>query len=252
MFRSEPFDAKLVSARLLTPFVRELVLERQGGAPFNYLAGQWVNLVLPLEGGEVKRAYSVASAPVASSPRFEVAVTKVTGGAGSQYLHDLEIGATLRAIGPQGLFTRAADDASPALFVATGTGVTPLRAMLQAAISEVRVPLRLLFGARVESDILYREELEGWARDIPAFHYDITLSQPGPNWTGRRGYVQEHVPALPRRSAKRPPPRRRTSTSAASSAWSTQYATSPVRPSAWTEARSTPSDTISRRARARA
>jgi ferredoxin-NADP reductase len=196
MFRSEPFDAKLVSARMLTPFVRELVLERQGGPAFHYAPGQWVNLVLPLASGEVKRAYSVASAPVADSPRFEVAVTKVTGGAGSEYLHDLPLGATLRAIGPQGLFTRSADDGTPALFVATGTGVTPLRAMLQATIAESAVPLRLLFGARVEDDILYRDEFERWARDIPRFSYDITLSKPSDAWTGRRGYVQEHVPEL--------------------------------------------------------
>lgn len=194
MFRSEPFDAKLVSARLLTPFVRELVLEREGGAPFHYAAGQWVNLVLPLESGEVKRAYSVASAPAPTSSRFEVAVTKVSGGAGSEYLHELPIGATLRAIGPQGLFTRAADDPTPALFVATGTGVTPLRAMLQAAVGAAKAPLRLLFGARVEDDILYRDEFERWARELPGFRYDITLSQPSPGWTGRRGYVQEHVP----------------------------------------------------------
>ncbi len=196
MFRSEPFDAKLVSARLLTPFVRELVLERQDGAPFQYAAGQWVNLVLPLEGGEVKRAYSVASAPIASSSRFEVAVTKVSGGAGSQYLHELPVGATLRAIGPQGLFTRAADDETPALFVATGTGVTPLRAMLQCGVACAKAPLRLLFGARVEDDILYRDEFERWTREVPGFRYDITLSQPSASWTGRRGYVQDHVPEL--------------------------------------------------------
>jgi CDP-4-dehydro-6-deoxyglucose reductase len=196
MFRSEPFEAKLVSARMLSPFVRELVLEREDGGPFQYAAGQWVNLVLPLESGEVKRAYSVASAPVAASSRFEIAVTKVSGGAGSQYLHDLEIGSKLRAIGPQGLFTRAAEDEAPALFVATGTGITPLRAMLQAAIAEVKVPLWLLFGARVEADVLYRDEFEKWTREVPGFRYEVTLSQPSDAWTGRRGYVQEHVTEL--------------------------------------------------------
>jgi ferredoxin-NADP reductase len=197
MFRSEPFDATLVGARMLTPFVRELVLERAGGEAFGYLPGQWVNLVLPLPSGEVKRAYSVASAPAAGSPRFELAVTKVSGGAGSEYLHDLALGATLRAIGPQGLFTRTPAEDSPALFVATGTGVTPLRAMLQASIAaSPKAPLWLLFGARVEADVLYRDEFEGWARELPGFRYEITLSQPGPAWSGRKGYVQLHVPEL--------------------------------------------------------
>jgi len=68
--------------------------------------------------------------------------------------------------------------------------------MLQAAVAEVKAPLRLLFGARVEDDILYRDEFERWTHEIPGFRYDITLSQPSSSWVGRRGYVQEHVPEL--------------------------------------------------------
>src|SRR5262245_14442737 len=112
-----PFQARLVASRSLSPGVRELVFERADGAPFHFDPGQWVNLVLPTEEGELRRAYSIASAPDAS-PRFEIAVTRITGGPGSKYLHELAIGATVHAIGPHGLFTRSPTDASPALFVA--------------------------------------------------------------------------------------------------------------------------------------
>ena len=208
MFRSEPFDAELVSSRMLTPFVRELVLERADKQPFLFEPGQWVNLVLPLDGGEVKRAYSVASAPSPDgSSRFEVAVTKVSGGAGSQYLHDLAVGARLRAIGPQGLFTRTLADDAPSLFVATGTGVTPLRSMVQAALrGGSKSPLWLLFGARVEEDILYKDEFERYARELPYFRYFITLSKPSDAWPGKKGYVQEHVPELLRALRKEADP----------------------------------------------
>src|SRR6185437_15950887 len=111
MFPAEPFEARLVASRPLAPAVREMVFERVGGAPFRFDPGQWVNLVLPLPGGEIKRAYSIASAPREGASRFELAVTRVTGGPGSQYLHALPDGATLRAIGPQGLFTRPPDAA---------------------------------------------------------------------------------------------------------------------------------------------
>src|SRR5262245_35788489 len=97
------FDARLVSSRSLTPLVRELVLERKDGAPFGFDAGQWVNLVLPLATGELRRAYSIASPP-AGTPRFELAITRVQGGPGSTYLHALEPGAELSLIGPQGFF----------------------------------------------------------------------------------------------------------------------------------------------------
>src|SRR4051812_41751793 len=116
MVPSQPFESRLIAARSLTPSVRELVFERADGAPFQFDPGQWVNLVLPLPEGEIKRAYSIASAPTSGSPRFELAITRVAGGPGSEYLHDLREGAELRAIGPQGLFTRSSVEELPALF----------------------------------------------------------------------------------------------------------------------------------------
>jgi ferredoxin-NADP reductase len=198
--RPETFEARLVAAKNLTPWVRELVFERADG-PLLYDPGQWVNLVLPLPEGEVKRAYSIASAPD-GSPRFELAVTRVQDGPGSSFLHEIHEGTMLHTIGPHGLFTRAPDDLTPALFVATGTGVTPLRAMLQAAlVAGSTAPMWLLFGARYEEDILYREEFEGWTLRHPNVRYAITLSRPADGWTGARGYVQDLVPALYRELA---------------------------------------------------
>src|SRR5580704_13201440 len=108
------FVATLASARSLSPSVRELTFEREGGAPFAFEAGQWVNLLLP---GDIKRSYSVASAPC-EGPRFDLAITHVQGGPGSTYLHALELGSKLDVVGPQGFSTRPLVPPSPALFVA--------------------------------------------------------------------------------------------------------------------------------------
>src|SRR4051812_34829242 len=108
------FDLKLARTRMLAPNVRELFFERTDNEPFRFEAGQWVSLVLPLADGEARRAYSIASPPD-GTPSLSLAVTKVEGGSGSKYLHALEPGAVLRAIGPQGFFTRAAG--LPSLFV---------------------------------------------------------------------------------------------------------------------------------------
>lgn len=200
----ETFDVTLTSARTLAPAVRELVFERVDGRPMDFRAGQWVNLVLPLAGGEQKRAYSIASAP-AATPRFELAVTRVASGPGSAYLHELPLGATLRAIGPQGFFVREGDEAS--VFVGTGTGLTPLRSMLRDALARgSRTPLALLLGFRHEEDILYKDELEAVARDHEHVALAITLSQPRPDWSGRRGYVQAHLPEVGAELARRAGP----------------------------------------------
>jgi ferredoxin-NADP reductase len=192
------FQARLVAARALTPGVRELTFERTDGAALAFEAGQWVTLVLPRanEAGELRRSYSLASEPN-GSPRFDVAVTKVATGEGSRLLHAMPVGATVTAIGPQGFFTRPLATAAPSLFVATGSGVTPFRSMLRA-IEAVKsaIPAWLLFGVRHEEDALYRAELEAVAARAPNVRVELTLSQPGEAWTGRRGYVQHHVRAL--------------------------------------------------------
>jgi ferredoxin-NADP reductase len=184
---------------MLSPNVRELGFERVDQAPFEFQAGQWVSLVLPLEGGEGRRAYSIASPPD-GSPGMAIAVTKVEGGPGSTYLHELPEGATLRAIGPQGFFTRRSSPEArhPALFIGTGTGVTPLRSMiLDALASGDDSRLTLLFGVRHPEDRLYADELDALAKAHPNLRVEYTLSQPGPSPpTPRAGYVQRHVEEL--------------------------------------------------------
>jgi ferredoxin-NADP reductase len=188
------FEARLVAARMLSPSVRELTFEREDGEPFVFQPGQWVNVFLPFD--DLKRSYSIASAP-SSAPRFDLAVTHVRGGPVSSRLHELELGTRLRFVGPQGFFTRAPDSPHPSLMIATGTGITPMRSMITSALAAASTaPMWLLFGVRHEHDILYRDELEAMARKHRNIRLEITLSQPGDAWSGRRGWVQAHVREL--------------------------------------------------------
>jgi thiosulfate/3-mercaptopyruvate sulfurtransferase len=190
------FPIRLASARTLTPSVRELVFERTDG-PLAFVPGQWLNLVLPGPSSvDIRRAYSIASPPDGTS-RFEIAVTRVENGPASTALHAMAPGTDIHAVGPQGFFTRDADDGTPSLFVGTGTGITPLRSMVRAALSSgAKERLWLLLGVRHEEDILYRAELEELAARHEGFRFVVTLSRPPEGWTGRRGYVQTQLPTL--------------------------------------------------------
>lgn len=191
----ETFEATLVSARLVTPRVRELVFERADQRPFTFRSGQWVSLVLPLldeKGRPLRRSYSISSVPGAGS-RFELVVTRVDDGVGSTFLHQAPVGTRLEVKGPQGTFLRA-PDAGPSLFVATGTGVAPFRGMVHDALAAGRgEPLWVLFGVRSPADALYREEFEALALAHPNLRFLLSMSRPPPEWTGRSGYVQTHV-----------------------------------------------------------
>lgn len=182
---------------MLAPQVRELVFARVDGAPVELLAGQWVTLLLPLVAdGDARRSYSIASPPRATA-EFEVAVTLVEGGAGSTWLHGLEVGQTLQVQGPQGFFVRGKGEGKPALLVGTGTGVTPLRSLLHDALARGdHHPLVLLFGVRTRDDLLYAAELADLAAKHPNVRFEPTLSRADGAWTGRRGYVQHHAPEL--------------------------------------------------------
>lgn len=187
--------ARVVDARALSPSVVGLQLALEG-EPFTFRAGQWLHLHVPTPTGLEKRAYSIASPP-ARWP-IEVAITHVPQGAVSPLLCALTPGSELACDGPHGFFTRDGEAAvAPSLFVGTGTGLCPLRSMLGELLEDpAHPPLTLLFGVRTQADILWRAELEAWAARDPRFRFEVTLSRPDAAWTGRVGYVQNHVAEL--------------------------------------------------------
>ncbi len=177
----------LLSRTQVTPSVHHLVF--QTPTPFDYLAGQWVKLTLR---DGLTRDYSIASAPSAQMDRFELLVTHVEGGEGSRILCALDPGARIEMLGPNGLFVREERHAHlPAVFIATGTGLAPLRAMIQEG-ARAPSPMRLLFGCRTESEILCGGEFSNLSQSSD-FQHRVTLSRPDAAWAGHRGYVQTHL-----------------------------------------------------------
>jgi CDP-4-dehydro-6-deoxyglucose reductase len=175
------------------------VFEVAGGG-FKYEPGHVIDLFVPVPGRlAMKRAYSIASAPGFAGPgALELAVTLVPDGPASTALHALEPGATLEADGPRGSFLRwPAERDQRTLFVATGSGLAPLRAMMQTEFARGDgPPVSLLFGCRTENDILWGTELRTWEARHSRFSLAVTLSRASSSWTGRRGWVQSHLVEL--------------------------------------------------------
>jgi CDP-4-dehydro-6-deoxyglucose reductase len=188
-------NGRVIRIDELSPSVRSVTLALSEPLPF--VAGQWINLEATTRVGPQKRAYSIASAPGAE---LELAVTRVDVGLVSPVIHRFEVGTEVAVDGPYGFFTREGVLAQEsALFVGTGTGLAPLRSMLLEAMArtEPMAPATLLFGCRSEEDVLWRDELAAWAH-AGKVRIEVTLSRPGPGWTGRTGYVQTHVAELAR------------------------------------------------------
>jgi ferredoxin-NADP reductase len=190
-------QAELIDTRMLSPSVRSLVFRTRDGSAVGHLAGQYLDLFVPTAKGlPFRRPYSIASPPDPQRPDlFEIAVTRVDGGPTSDALHALPVGGVVEMDGPEGTFVRRVDDrAFPGLFVATGTGLAPLRAMLADDLrAPLGPPLVLLFGCRTPADVLWAEELAEWERARSRFVLHVTLSRPATDWRGKSGYVQRYV-----------------------------------------------------------
>lgn len=163
---------------------------------FSFAPGQFVSAVATdATGKQQTRAYSIASAPRAN--RFDLCVNRVEGGFFSNLLCDLEPGQTVQFHGPHGLFTLR-QPLTDCILIATGTGIAPMRAFAQQLFPESGECCRdrhiwLVYGTRYPSEIYYRDYFAKLAEKHPNFHYLASLSRPHEDWTGLRGYVQEHV-----------------------------------------------------------
>jgi ferredoxin-NADP reductase len=181
----EQFPLRLASARMIAPSVRHLVLERADGAPFAFIPGQFLQVHFHYDDGKpTKRSYSVAT--VAGDPAnpqglIEIAVSYVAGGAATKLLSEIEPGGDIIASGPFGRFCLFdADRNARYLLVATGTGVTPYRAMLPELERHHRergIEVVLLQGARAGEDLLYAAEFDAFAAAHPWFRYLPCLSR---------------------------------------------------------------------------
>lgn len=191
------YRAALRAARPLTETTWHHEWEVVEGGRLDFLAGQFVSMTLVHEGNEHTRAYSIASAPRPGG-RFDICLNRVPGGLFSNYLCDLQPGAEIDFTGPHGFFVVHRPIEHDAVFVATGTGIAPIRGMLEelfASGAELDHDVWLLFGVRHRETILYREEFERLAAEHPRFHFLPTLSQPPADWPGERGHVQEQLRA---------------------------------------------------------
>lgn len=188
------FTATVSRIRDLTHDVREITLRLVVPPAINFKAGQFISfeVVHPQSQRPVVRPYSIASPP--SRPDIDLVLNLVPGGPGSTYLFGLKEGDETRFTGPAGSFYLREDVSRTHLFVATGTGIAPLRSMLHALIERGGSrPVILYWGLRSLPDLYYQDELARLAGTHPNFSFITTLSRPESDWTGERGRVTRLV-----------------------------------------------------------
>ncbi|HEX4481922.1 MAG TPA: FAD-binding oxidoreductase [Rudaea sp.] len=174
---AEHFQLRLATSRMLAPSVRHMAFERADGAMLDFIPGQFLQIHFHYDDGKpTKRSYSVATVGEGRGAvrRIEIAVSYVDGGAATNLLANLPEGGEVEASGPYGRFCLMETDQNHRyLLVATGTGVTPYRAMLPllAKLDARGAEVALVYGARNETELLYGDEFEAFAAQHPHFHF---------------------------------------------------------------------------------
>lgn len=174
----EPMGRDVVHLTLALPNSESLV----------YRPGQYLNIML---GDGNKRSFSMASRPNGST--VDLHIRKVRGGHFTDgHLTRLSPGDRIDVELPHGLFCCHKEDFRPLLMVATGTGLAPIKSILESLMDDPDCPpVSLYWGMRTEEDLYLNDEIQSWGERLCDFQYVPVLSRPGPDWEGRQGYVQE-------------------------------------------------------------
>ena len=180
---------------LLAPDVMRLSLRLPSAERLQFLAGQYVDILLA-DGR--RRGFSLANPPHADD-LLELHVRRVPGGFFSNYVFDkMKDKALLRFQGPFGTFFLREDLNHPIILIGGGTGFAPLQGMLEHAFHVgLDRPLHLYWGVRARVDLYLDKLPRRWMAEHPNFRYTPVLSEPRPEdgWQGRVGWVHEAAAA---------------------------------------------------------
>jgi ferredoxin-NADP reductase len=162
---------------------------------YEHQAGQFFVITIPLPGGPMTHTFSHCDSP---TEEFVELTTRLTGSDFKNALDALPLGAEVEIEGPYGRFLFRYETPKIA-FLTGGVGITPVRSMLRYLADtggEGRIAgqeLVLLYACMNEAGIVYREQLDEFARTIPGLRVVHVITQPAEDWKGYRGYITADI-----------------------------------------------------------
>lgn len=189
--------ATIRSTEALNASIQRIVLELD--EPLAYRAGQYAQFTLPGVADE-PRCYSFAAAPQPTLQReAEFHIRRVPGGAFTEWLFGGDRrGTRLQLLGPLGDFG-ARDDGRPLVCVAGGSGLAPIKAMLEQLAEQGGAPDATLFiGARNQQELYGQDFLAALQASWPSLGslrvVPVLSAEPADSgWQGLRGYCVDYI-----------------------------------------------------------
>ncbi|MGN1055289.1 MAG: CDP-6-deoxy-delta-3,4-glucoseen reductase [Comamonas sp.] len=187
---------RVAALEKLSHDVMRVQLQLPANNVFKYFAGQYLEFILR-DGS--RRAYSMATAPHVqdSAPGVELHIRHMPGGLFTDHVFgSMKEKEILRAEGPFGTFFLREDSDKPMVFLASGTGFAPIKALLEhMQHHNIQRPVSLYWGGRRPEDLYLHDWLTALSSQMPHLRYVPVVSDalPDDHWCGRTGYVHQAV-----------------------------------------------------------
>ncbi len=170
--------------------IKSIYLEYVGKEKMLFKSGQYVFLKTVLEGSPIVRAYSIASTP--HDEHIEILFRVV--GKFTNYLNQLQPGDKITMVGPFGTFSIDEARHNKVVYIATGTGISPLLSMLRTMFIENKCnryeKIVFIYGTRYKSMLVCKEEFREMEKICDNFEFVPVLSREK-EWEGKKGHVQD-------------------------------------------------------------
>lgn len=158
---------------------------------FHFKAGQYLTLRSMINGEDVRRSYSISSAPHEGT--MTVAVKKVENGLFSTYAQNLNVGDQIEVMAPQGNFVLKTDGSKNYVFFAAGSGITPIISLIKEILNaDNGSSVKLFYGNKTSHQTIYKAELDLLSEKFTNFHlHYIFTKENGENDT-LTGRINQH------------------------------------------------------------
>ena len=184
------FELKIKEVKKETEDTSTLVFEKPE-RPLIYQPGQFLTLILPIKGEEVRRSYSLCSSP--STDEFPaITVKRVESGKVSNYLNDhMKTGDVFEVMEAAGHFIPDLKNEHEKTYIlfAGGSGITPLMSILKSILAiETKSKITLVYQNRDENSIIFKKDLDKIKEEHEdRFNQIYVLSKPKDQWAGYKG-----------------------------------------------------------------
>lgn len=191
------FDLKVKDIIAETKDAISIVFHQPLSGKIGYKSGQFLTLIVPIDGKEVRRAYSLCSSPVVDED-LAVSVKRVEKGLMSNWLADnLKVGQTVKVMAPTGQFTTeyAKDKKRHLVLFAGGSGITPMMSIVKSILYlEPESVCSLIYCNRDIDSIIFKNELDRLQTlDEGRLQVIHILDNAPMNWQGYSGLLNHDM-----------------------------------------------------------